>query len=147
MILGFTGTREAPTPAQLNWLDRRLKTADDVFEIHHGMCVGSDAIMHRLAILYGIRVVLHPPVKEQYADLEARDNARRTNSSLVIVNEPKPYLDRDIDIVDASDQLWAMPNSPWRRGSGTWYTIDYAHNLGKPIVICHPDGEVERRNG
>jgi hypothetical protein len=64
------------------------------------------------------------------------------------VCEPKPYLDRDRDIVDATDLLIATPFHAYTEAhlnyaaGGTWYTVRYAINRGKPVKLIDPDGTV-----
>ncbi len=57
----------------------------------------------------------------------------------------KEYLERDRDIVDATEALFATPDGPERAKSGTWYTVRYAVKTGKPVYICYPDGFLELR--
>ena len=59
-------------------------------------------------------IVCHPPEKDEYrAFFDMNDETR----------DPKPYLDRNRDIVTASDLLIVVPKetSPELIG-GTWYT-------------------------
>lgn len=137
---GFTGSRNDPTDAQLDWLWRQF---DDCGEWHHGACVGADEASHQAAIdngLDGRRLVVHPPT----------NSARRMHYDHRALWLPgKPYLDRNRDIVDATDELLAMPNAPEddprSQRSGTWMTIRYAVQVGRGVAICYPDGRVEVR--
>lgn len=137
MIIGFTGTRVGITPAQRATLRSLIEIAD---ELHHGDCKGADITAHRIAVdLWGwsSRVVVHPP-----EDGKLRAYAGEGAWILPV----KPYLARNRDIVDACDRLIATPKerSPSQRkgGGGTWYTIDYAMKVGRPVSIIWPDGEV-----
>jgi predicted Rossmann fold nucleotide-binding protein DprA/Smf involved in DNA uptake len=58
------------------------------------------------------------------------------------VRPQRPYLDRNRDIVAASDVLIACPKGPEQRRSGTWSTVRYARQARLPILIVWPDGEV-----
>lgn len=58
-----------------------------------------------------------------------------------VVHEPRPPLERNRDVVDASDVLLACPGGmAEEQRSGTWATIRYARKAGKPVVIVWPDG-------
>lgn len=133
MRCGFTGTRNGMTDAQLAWLSEILPAGAPV---HHGGCVGADAQMHHHALSVGSPVTVHPPINPRL---------RMPHDPRALWLPEKEYLDRDRDIVDATDTLLATPDGPPRAGSGTWYTIGYAVNAGKPVHICFPDGTVEQR--
>jgi hypothetical protein len=61
------------------------------------------------------------------------------------IHDPKPYLERNADIIDACDWLLAMPDGPERKGSGTWWTINHAADIGRFVLIVFPDGGVDER--
>lgn len=130
---GFTGTRNGMTAEQLNWLRAQLP---DRVEFHHGGCVGADAQAHACAIESVGSIVVHPPVNPRL---------RMPRDGRAAWLEEKEYLDRDRDIVDATDLLLATPDGPERQKSGTWYTVRYAEKAGKPVRICYPDGTTETR--
>lgn len=133
MILGLTGTRNNLTPAQVAWLRTQLASAE---ELHHGACVGADAAAHLTARTLGVPVVVHPPADERL--MMPADPA-------VEWLPAKPYLDRNRDIVDATEQLLALPDGPERHSGGTWYTVRYAWGRGKVVRVCYPDGTVAVR--
>ncbi|MFZ2239330.1 MAG: hypothetical protein WAV90_07260 [Gordonia amarae] len=130
VAVGMTGTRHPITEAQRIWLGGQILTAA---ELRHGACVGADEAGHQAAIAAGVPIVVHPPVDERL--MVTRDHHGRWLT-------PKPYLDRNRDIVDAVDRVIGLPDGPPRRGSGTWYTIEYAVCSGKPVLVCFPDGTV-----
>jgi len=132
--LGFTGTRNEPTDRQLDWLWREVVAYR---ELHHGACVGADYCAHQAAIDSGVPIVVHPP---ENVRLRMNYDPRATWLPA------KPYLVRNRDIVDATDELVAIPDGPERQQSGTWSTVRYAVNLGRLVTICYPDGRVERRD-
>lgn len=113
-------------------------------EFHHGDCVGADAQAHQLVrSLYadpeeGWFVVTHPPT----------DPKARAWCGVVEYDGPgdqlfpKPYLERNHAIVDATDCLIACPDGPERERSGTWATVRYARRRGKRVVVIMPDGEL-----
>lgn len=118
MIVGFTGTRGEITTPQKHWVAMmlvRLKAT----ELHHGDCIGSDAIAHELAVSLGLAVVIHPPL----------DPKARAYCQSDIVLPPRPYLVRNHDIVKACDVLLATPAGGERLRSGTWATIRYARKV------------------
>lgn len=145
MRIGFTGTREGMVDAQArafkawfaaNWPD----------EFHMGCCVGADddattfvASLNTDALLNGrkrCRIIGHPP-----------DNKVLLSANAMVwcdeLREPRPYLVRDQDIVNESDQLTATPKGMVEeQRSGTWATVRMARRGGKVIVAFWPDGTV-----
>lgn len=126
MKVGFSGTRAKLHPRRFVELENLLEKIA-VSELHHGDCVGCDAMAHEIAEAMGCKVVIHPPVKD---DLRAFKKSPLTRES-------KYYLDRNRDIVDETEVLVAMPQFPDRetKRSGTWYTIRYARSKGKKVII------------
>ena len=50
--------------------------------------------------------------------------------------------------MDETDVLLAAPAEMTEQASGgTWYTVRYARQQGKPVVIAWPDGSVTWANG
>ncbi len=132
-IVGFTGSREGMTDQQIDQVARWLK--DGVEELHHGDCIGADALAHLMARNTGIRIVVHPPLDDTYRAF-VKDFDERY--------EPADYGTRNQRIVDRTDALIATPNGPERRrGSGTWWAIRMARKAGKPVFIVMPDGSVK----
>lgn len=132
--IGFTGTRNGMSDAQRAWLPSVFPPGTP---LHHGGCVGADAETHAFA--YELApdtdaVTVHPPINPRL---------RMPYDPRALWLPAKDYLDRDRDIVDASTLLLATPDGPRRRGSGTWYTIDYAVSVKCPVLVCYPDGTVE----
>jgi hypothetical protein len=63
--------------------------------------------------------------------------------------EPKPYLERNHDIVDETTILIACPNGEERMRSGTWATVRYArqrilNHEGQLTIIISPSGQVTK---
>lgn len=119
MIIGITGSQRGATRAQLQALTRRLVELGCV-ELHHGDCIGADAQAHETARALGLRIVIHPPMSDAKRAFCAGDEVRPV----------RQYLDRNHDIVDASDVIIGLPatRSEAQR-SGTWATIRYARKV------------------
>ncbi len=63
------------------------------------------------------------------------------------VLESKPYLERNRDIVDASEVLIACPSTREEvMRSGTWATVRYARKKGMKITLIFRDGTCEKEN-
>lgn len=104
MKIGFTGTQEGMAPEQLDKLHDLLAhvfTAA-VSEFHHGDCIGADAEAHEIALSLGYDIVIHPPTNE---------NKRAFCDTYKKIYEPKPYLDRNHNIVDSCDVLIVAPKT------------------------------------
>lgn len=129
MIVGVTGSRFARPPATIDRL-RAYLIEWGATEIHHGDCQGFDAQAHELAIEMGLRTVAHPPIDPRLRAWKAAD----------AVLEPKPYLDRNKDIVCSVDRMIAAPDGPERARSGTWATVRFAKAKGvRGIILAWPE--------
>jgi hypothetical protein len=153
--IGFTGTAEGMTPEQVlavcGYLD--LYQGNGPFEFHHGMCEGADTEFDLYVREgYGSQVqyslIGHPGVT-------ASGHAWKRGGPFPItkVLPEKGYIDRDHDIVEATEFMLACPKemnvrrkdryktwTPIR--SGTWATIRYAEMRKKKVIIFWPDGTV-----
>ena len=128
--IGFTGTQQGMTAIQKTQLQNFLRSkGEDHFEFHHGDCVGADSEAHDIAQQLGAHIVIHPPENP-------RKRAYRKGNTLC---PTKSYLQRNHDIVDASDLLIATPSSSIEKvRSGTWATIRYAKKQSKPTIVISP---------
>lgn len=140
--VGFTGTQRGLEEPQLAALDRLLGDLayqHGSIELHHGDCVGADEVAHDLADNSCFDITIHPP----------DDDSKRAFCTGGISRDPKPYLERNRDIVDESRILIACPNGAERMRSGTWSTIRYARTkiydeLGNQLIyIITPFGEIK----
>ena len=115
----------------------QILLAGDV--LHHGDCVGADADAHQIARRAGVHIALHPPV----------DDSLRAFCDYDAWYDPKTYLDRNRDIVDASRVLVACPGvMKEQHHGGTWFTIRYALSIPEyPVAIIWSNGQVEMRYG
>ena len=137
MKIGFTGTRNGMLSMQRKKFDIDLDMVQehslDPFanEFHHGDCVGADADGHDVADEHNFHIVIHPPVKNDLRAWKDGDEVR----------EPNTYFARNRNIVNETDILYACPptDEELKKG-GTWYTINYARKVGKPVRIFWPYG-------
>lgn len=136
MKIGFTGTRRDLSAAQTDALIVTLiSLALDAVEVHHGMCVGADDEFHNMVrnLYPAIRIVGHPPEDRKFFAPAECD----------VMWSPKPYLERNKNIVHKCDVLIACPNGPEKQRSGTWATIRAARSSHKTVHIIWPSGIVE----
>jgi hypothetical protein len=130
MIYGFTGTQIGMSPRQKIGLRAHLIVAEPGSEFHHGDCIGADEEAHYIALELGLRIVIHPPLN---------DSKRAFCKLATLVLEPKDYIPRNHDIVDASEVLIAAPKTYEEElRSGTWATVRYARKINKPRLMLTP---------
>lgn len=137
--IGFTGTQQGLTILQFAALERLvIAVAGEVdFDVtpHHGDCIGADQAFHTICEdrRQCLRIpIIHPPLSTyKRAFCPGR------------VLPPRPYLERNRDIVDQSDWLIAAPDSDKERvRSGTWSTVRYARKQLHHIIFVYPDGSI-----
>lgn len=141
--IGFTGSRRGMTAVQKKAFLEMLASVVPI-ELHHGDCVGADENAHDLAREFEaatgklIKIVVHPPSNDKLRAYAIGDK----------VHKAKPYLERNHDIVDETEILWAFPNKDVTHigsgGGGTWSTIRYARSVGKPVVVTYLNGKQDR---
>ena len=135
MKVGMTGSSTRVTAQQLDsFRSLLLWLAAD--QLHHGDCIVADAEAHKLAGQLGLQRVIHPPEDPKK---RAYCSGERT-----VVLEERPYLERNHQIVRATDVLVALPEELYteRTRSGTWSTVRYARKLGRQVYIIRPDGTI-----
>jgi hypothetical protein len=129
--IGFTGTQRGMTEIQAETISNYF---GDGVEFHHGDCTGADEQAHRLAKAAGCLIIIHPPINPNKRAFCIADN----------ILPQKDYLDRNHDIVDATELLLATPGEQEEQlRSGTWATIRYARKWKKPTIIIYPNGGTE----
>ena len=135
---GFTGTRNGLTPKTAKALMDLLILVEPR-QITHGDCVGADNMMHYMALGLSIPMAIRPPIDDRL-----RGWASVTAS--VYVYPPKPYIQRNHDIVNHTHYLIACPDTMQEiLRSGTWATIRYAGKQNKVVYLVYPDGRLDRR--
>lgn len=139
MILGFTGTRQGLTGAQLAGLPLALPIPPD--HLLHGGAQGADTQFDRWFRANWGAMTLHIEVYPSYGRHWNGDDS----SCLLTVHPPMQPLARNVIIAKRCDRLLACPaemNEVVR--SGTWATVRYARNWEKPITLLMPDGTIRR---
>jgi len=138
MKVGFTGTQVGMSRAQRVWLEEYLRGAfpstSPPDEFHHGDCVGADVEAHSLVreLTFPPLIVIHPP---RNASKRAFTFKQR-NKGGTLQLPSKGYIERNHDIVDATDVLVAAPRTDKEEiRSGTWATVRYALRLGRVVHI------------
>ena len=135
--VGFTGTQQGMnTYYQLPQLEQLLLKYNPT-EFHHGDCIGADAQAHELVrrILPSCIIVVHPPL----------DSSKRAFCMGDITYNPRPYLERNDDIVKLSDILIATPKEiQMVLRSGTWTTVRYAQKAKLQTHIIFPRALTEQ---
>lgn len=129
--IGITGTREGCTRSQWLRLAEELRNGRNRDAVlHHGDCIGVDADAHELATAYGYRIEVHPPTNGKY---RARCNGH-------VLWAPKPYMERNADIVREVKLLIVVPSGPEADNprSGTWATYRMAVKAGVETVVIEP---------
>lgn len=142
MDIGITGSRIGPvTDAQANKLRiilKGLRGANNRF--HQGCCIGVDEESTMMAHKLKYHIIAHPPIKDTFLSEAALELSHE-------VLEPKDYLDRDLDIVNACTKLVVVPATDEEiRRSGTWYTFRRAREMHKPHIIVWPNGSTTEEN-
>jgi hypothetical protein len=129
MRLGYTGTQYGMSRSQLRELIAYIELHKPT-EAHHGLCIGGDEQFHKICHERGIPIVGHPPTNQKKMMVVRREEFHKMWA-------PKPYLDRNCDIVLCSTHMIAGPLSmiEMARGSGTWHAIRYARSNKVPLTL------------
>lgn len=133
--LGVTATRYGLSDFQRDHAKQRfvhLLGEWDEIEFHHGKCVGGDEETLLIAKSLGprVRTWAHPAI--------VRPNMVSQVTSDVEL-PAKPPLERNVDIVNAIDELLAYPGQEHEvLRSGTWSTIRYARKAERLHAVILP---------
>lgn len=133
MRVGWTSTQAGMTQNQKNALHEFLDVRGRYLaEFHHGDCIGGDSEAHNIVTdrQFGATIRIHPPT----------DPKKRAFCIALWENfTPRPYLQRNRDIVDMTDVLIATPRTTEEvLRSGTWATVRYAKKIGRPVIMFYP---------
>ncbi len=119
--IGFTGNRKGLNPEQSEQIIKILNNYSNII-VSHGDCIGSDTDFHNICVKYKesnpdkkIQIHIFPPDKSVL---------KAFNKGDMIMN-PKPYLERNLDIILNSSILIGCPidKNKEELHSGTWSTI------------------------
>jgi len=139
--IGFTGTRLGMSVRQRQGIETLLWLLQPK-EVHHGDCIGADEQFHRIAQQMKLRIIIHPPDNQRLQANCLFDPGDKKSFRMA----SKPYLERNVDIVNASDILLGAPGtSEEMQHSGTWMTIRHARGLKKNVIVIYPEGNIEHR--
>jgi hypothetical protein len=137
--VGFTGTGHQPLTnnQKINLEAKLLWFRDNGYKIaRHGDCIHADTEFHYIALRLGYYIVVHPPINSSKA---SGLGTKPAEQAIILREQPKPYLDRNHDIVDNSDILIACPKENTEQlRSGTWSTVRYARKKGKQVYLILP---------
>lgn len=141
MNVGFTGTHRGMSDEQHrrvgHFLIEMLEAEGDQF--HHGDCIGADAQAAKMADNLGFVLHSYPASVDKVYRAEFQPVGFMCLQA--VEHEVKPPLERNRDIVDATDILLAAPaHMGEQRRSGTWSTIRYAQSIGRRIVLVDRHG-------
>lgn len=119
LVLGFTGRNDPMTHAQVLTVSGLLRGAE---QVHVGTDGSADAAVRMMLREARTHVIPHPN----------RDDDG----------------DRNHDIVNSCEHLVAAPPAMFElKLSGTWDTIRYARQVGRPVTIVWPDGTTTTESG
>ena len=145
--IGVSGSREGMTEKQKKVGAAILEglKSKGATRLRHGDCKGVDCDAHQMALELGLEVIVHPPTHDA--------NRAFCEGEGVTVLGPRPYLTRNMDIIDKSRVIVAFPKQPkgWVslngepiRGSGTWHVIRNTRaEPRKLLIVVWPDGTYE----
>lgn len=131
--IGITGTRdilyvEDNRQIKLHHMLYSLKVLSEAEYLHHGDCLGVDAMSHDASKELGYKIVIHPPLTRAHQAFKFGCHELR---------QAQGYKKRNQAIIDASDILIALPKNKndIDPRSGTSMTINMAKRKGIPIIL------------
>ena len=130
MRIGCTASRHGVSGEPLERIRERLTTLmgrNEVYELHHGDCVGGDVQIATIARELGYLVIGHPPTNNKFRAFFNSDSEL----------PPAEYIARNHAIVDISEIMLCAPSGSEAEQprSGTWATIRYARREGKTVEV------------
>lgn len=138
MIVGFTGTREGPTPHQHDAM-RYFLRGMPMTRFVHGGAIHCDTFAHTIVVAaHDIDIEIHP------ATVGVRSSVLNNPSPRIKLFRALLPLQRNRVIVRRIHGLLAVPATDREGASGTWATVRYARELGLPIYIVKLNGRIVR---
>ncbi len=140
--VGFTGTKAGMQDSQKFQLVEYLRylKSQGFTHFHHGDCVGADAQAAGIAKQLGFILVCHPGHPKDKTNTMYRAFTAFNDE----VRDIKPFIARDHDMVDDTEQMVATPAGEEQVRSGTWTTIRYAKKKGRDVRIIMPPVKLNR---
>lgn len=135
MIIGFTGTRNGMTVAQRERVWELIQFNRASMGIHGG-CLGADAHFHELCFHFDIPIEIYPGYSAKNPD----DLSMRAELLATKTHEPMTHFARNRAIVERCNMMIACPATRYETRGGTWYTINHARKVGRPLCVVYPDG-------
>lgn len=147
MHIGGSATRQGLSKAQKEAVCRvfvgfllehtirfeQSKRVQDSIIFHHGDCINGDAFLHEAASECNFGIVIHPP----------ENAALRAYKAAPLILPPKPYLERNRDMIDVCETMLICPDTEsYRVKSGTWYTWRHAGLQKKRVILITPSGTI-----
>lgn len=155
MIIGFTGTQNGMNDFQKAEFLKVLEKFNPV-RLNHGDCIGADKEAHFMFLEWHAshdnaerEIHIYSPtlagkiafcsIYERWPSTLRFKLENCENPVLVKQHSPKPYLERNKDIVLDSDILIACPKEPEHTlRSGTWATVRYGWKQKKTVIVIPP---------
>lgn len=143
MKVSISGTREALSERQREFVRRRILALPAGTTVNTGGCLGVDAFVARVAFSSGyLRVHTIMPGDRRQSDPLWREFCH----SFEEMPSYTTFKQRDVAVVEAGDNLLAFPmyrewvhktrtGDPRSTRSGTWMTVRLARQDGKPVEV------------
>lgn len=132
IAIAFSGSRNGMTPLQHSATERLLRKLNGRY-LFHGDCVGADSAAHDIGVSLGYIIKIYPPSNPKLRAFRRGDSCAK----------PKPYLERNRNMIDDADILVAAPRLiDTGQRSGTLYCIRYANRKSKPVFIIELSGDL-----
>lgn len=132
--IGYSGTRLGMAERQSISVLRLLTSYHIMGEemwFHHGNCRGGDDQSQAMARKLGYKIYRHPALSDVYD----------ANCPYDASDAPFSYHGRNQRIVMRTGILIAAPyRANDSQGGGTWWTINCAIRMKKPVIVVHRDG-------
>jgi len=142
--IGFTGTRKGCNDLQLQAIKLLLVALGPLdITAHHGGCIGADLQFHHALLNAGVGTInVYPSSSKEYA----AKLPEAPGGIGVVLHPEKPPLERNRDIILASDLIVAAPfELDEQQRGGTWSTWRLANAKGKSTILVPPNAKCRVR--